>query len=275
MPETDDPRIAAAAARMHAEGLARAVPLAPLCDAHVAALRANRPMRVERARRLLEKPLIRAAAMVACGEADAMVAGIAAPTRRVIEAALLGVGLAEGIALPSSFFLMLMPDGRALILADCAAVPDPDAEALSAIARASAASCAALIGPPRVAMLSYSTLNSGAGPPVDKMRRATALARAAGVDAIGPIQADAALNPAIAAAKGVALDGPANVLVFPDLDAGNIGYKLLQELAGAQAIGPFLQGFRRPVCDLSRGARVEDIVAASVVTLAMAAQPAA
>ena len=119
------------------------------------------------------------------------------------------------------------------------------------------------LGPARVALLSYSTGRSGSGPGVEMVRAA---AEATGF--LGPVQADAALNARIAAKKGAGA-GDANVLIFPSLDAGNIAYKLAQELAGAQAIGPFLQGFRRPVCDLSRGATVADIVAATVVTLAL------
>jgi phosphate acetyltransferase len=266
LPETDDPRIAEAAARLRAEGLAEIVDLdtARPPGAYLDLLLANRPgLKPALAERMLTKPLIRAAAMVAAGEADAMVAGAANATRRVIEAATLAIGMAEGVRTPSSFFLMRMPDGRELVLADCAVNTDPDADTLADIARASAASAAALLGEARVALLSYSTGSSGTGPSVDRVRAA---ALATGFP--GPVQADAALNAAIAAKKGY--DAPlANTLIFPSLDAGNIAYKLLQELAGAQALGPFLQGFRKPVCDLSRGAGVEDIVKAAVLTLAM------
>ncbi len=262
LPE-QDARIAAAAARLRSERLAEVVPLAEVSEALVEALISVRPVSEALARRMLEKPLYRAAAMVTAGLADAMVAGVATPTRRVIEAASIGIGLAEGVALPSSFFLMLFPDGRELIFADCALNVAPDAGGLADIARASARSGAALLGRAEVALLSFSTGASGAGPSVEMVRAA---AEATGF--AGPVQADAALNAAIAAAKGVA-GGQANVLVFPSLDAGNIAYKLAQELGRAQAVGPFLQGFRRPVCDLSRGATVEDIVAATAVTLAM------
>lgn len=267
LPEMDDPRIAEATRRLAAEGLARPVTLeaARPAEAYVELLLANRPgLKPALALRMLEKPLIRAAAMVAAGEAEVMVAGVANATRRVIEAAALAVGMAEGVATPSSFFLMLMPDGRALVFADCGVVTDPDAAQLADIARASAASARALLGEARVAMLSYSTGASGTGPSVDRVRAA---AEAAGFP--GPVQADAALNAAIGAKKGYTAP-PANTLIFPDLDAGNIAYKLIQELAGAQALGPFLQGFAKPVCDLSRGASVDDIVAATAVTVAMA-----
>jgi phosphate acetyltransferase len=266
MPEMDDPRIAEAADRLRAEGLAQPLTLSDArpAAAYVDLLLANRPgLKPALALRMLDKPLIRAAAMVAAGEAEALVAGAAHPTRRVIEAAALAIGMAEGVQTPSSFFLMILPDGRHFVFADCAVNTDPDAAQLADIARASAASAAALLGEARVALLSYATGASGSGASVDRVRAA---AQATGFP--GPVQADAALNAAIAAKKGHDAP-PANTLVFPDLNAGNIAYKLLQELGGAQAVGPFLQGFRKPVCDLSRGARVEDVVAATVLTLAM------
>ena len=165
------------------------------------------------------------------------VAGAISPTRRVMEAASIAIGMSDGVAakvkVPSSFFLMVFPDGRELLFADCAVNVAPDAQALADIARASAVSGAALLGTARVAMLSFSPGTSGAGVSVDLVSQAAVLAG----DVVGPVQADAALNGAIAAAKGVG-DGDANVLVFPSLDAGNIAYKLAQELAGAQAVGP-------------------------------------
>lgn len=263
-PEAGEPRIDAACARLQNEGLAVPVPLPDTpTEAQMAALTGARGMKESIARRMLARPLFRAAAMVAAGEAEAMVAGVANPTRRVIEAASITIGLADGVAIPSSFFLMVFPDGREVIFADCAVNVAPDAKGLAAIAQASARSATALLGEARVALLSFSTGTSGAGPSVDAVRAA---AERTGFD--GPIQADAALNPVIAAQKGMGA-GDANTLVFPSLDAGNIAYKLAQELAGAQAIGPMLQGFRRPVCDLSRGARVEDIVAATALCIAM------
>lgn len=263
-PEAEDPRVSAAMALLKDAGLAHPIGLGAVSDAQVEALVAARGMKEGLARKMLEKPLIQAAAMVAAGEADVMVAGADSPTRRVIEAAGLAIGLAEGVSLPSSFFLMRMADGREMIWADCAVNLAPDAAGLAAIARASAASAEALLGQARVALLSFSTGTSGAGPSVDIVRAA---AEATGY--AGPMQADAALNPGIAEKKGAAFIDP-NVLVFPNLDAANIAYKLVQELAGAQAIGPFLQGFRKPVCDLSRGATVDDIVNAALVTIALA-----
>lgn len=263
-PEADEARIVQAMAHLRDRGLC--VPVTPpdiASDAALQALIDARGVKEPIARRMLSKPLFRAAAMVAAGEADAMVAGVATPTRRVIEAAGIAIGLRDGVRIPSSFFLMRFPDGRQMIWADCGLNVDPTAEDLADIARASAISAKALLGRADVALLSFSTHGSGAGPSVDKVRTAAEMTGFA-----GPLQADAALNPRIASQKGVQ-GGESNVLVFPDLDAGNIAYKLAQELAGAQALGPILQGFRRPVCDLSRGAGVDDIVASTLVTLAL------
>ena len=264
LPEWDEPRMAEARARLVDEEICRPVPVAEPTDLHVETLMQARGVKEGVARRMAAKPLIRAAAMVAAGEADALVAGIETPTRRVIEAASLAIGLAEEVTIPSSFFLMGFPDGRDLVFADCAVTVEPDAGQLASIAQASARSARALLGSAEVALLSYSTGSSGAGDSVQRVREA---AEATGFP--GPVQADAALNAAIAAKKQAEV-GDTNVLVFPNLDSGNIAYKLCQELAGAQALGPLLQGFRKPVCDLSRGATAGDVVAATAVTLAMA-----
>ena len=267
-PELADPRVAEAADRLAADGLCQPIPLSDISEFHVAVLTQARGMKEAIARRLLSKPLYRAAAMVAAGEADAMVAGADSPTKRVIEAASIAIGLDETIKTPSSFFLMLFAQDRSLVFADCAVNVAPTQPELVDIARATAASATGLLGSARLAMLSYSTGASGQGASVDLVASATAELQRGGVDCFGPIQADAALNQTIGAKKGVTA-GDFNVLVFPDLNAGNIGYKLCQELAGAQALGPFLQGFRKPVCDLSRGATVADIVAATAVTVAI------
>jgi phosphate acetyltransferase len=263
LPEMEDPRIAEAAQQLRAKGLADPVPLSPVSDAMVAGLVERRGLKEAIARRMLAKPLFRAAAMVASGAADAMVAGADSPTKRVIEAASIVIGLRPGVRTPSSFFLMLFPDGRDMIFADCALNLAPDAGQLADIARASEQSAKALLDRVDMALLSFSTGASGSGESVDLV---AAAAQETGF--LGPIQADAALNPAIAAKKSLG-QGQANVLIFPDLNAGNIAYKLAQELAGAQAIGPMLQGFSKPVCDLSRGASVSDIVAATAVTVAL------
>lgn len=236
------------------------------------------------ARRVVTKPLYYGGAMVAAGDADAMVAGIATPTARVIEASLMTIGPADEIQTPSSAFLMLVPEScspsvRPLLFADCALNVAPDTSALADIAIASAQTFERLTGDaPRVAMLSFSTYGSGKDPSVDKVRDATALARkrAPNLAIDGELQADAALVPRIAGLKldaGGTLNGEANVLIFPDLAAGNIAYKLVQHLAGATALGPLLQGLANPVSDLSRGASIDEIVTTTILTLAHRGRP--
>ena len=243
---------------------------------------ASRPSASTRvAERLVRKPMFYAGMMVKSSDAHAMIAGVTSTTGRVIEAGLMTVGLAPGIETPSSFFLMIIPgrggnDEKSVIYADCAVNVDPDAPMLADIALASAESCRSLLREePRVALLSFSTKGSAQHAHVDKVVRALGIARnrAPGLAIDGELQADAALIPEVAARKvkgESTVAGRANVLIFPDLDAGNIGYKLTQCMAGARAIGPVLQGFARPVSDLSRGASVDDIVGTAAIVLAQA-----
>jgi phosphate acetyltransferase len=279
MPEADDPRIAEAARLLCDQDLAEVVGIdrsqRPLPQLVEALLVRRGKLTEAMAMRLLERPLYRAAAMLASGEVDAMLAGAANPTARVIEAAMMAVGLKPGISIPSSFFLMQLQD-RPLIFADCAVNPQPTASELADIAIATAASAKELgITPARIALLSFSTHGSGRHPDSEKVAEAVRLAKARASQLLidGELQADAALDPDVATRKlrrDSEVAGLANVLIFPDLDAGNIAYKLMQQLAGAQAIGPILQGFARPVSDLSRGASVAEIASTATLLLAMA-----
>lgn len=232
----------------------------------------------DQAAELAAEPLTLAALLTSLGVADAAVAGSVATTPEVIRAGLRGVGLAANSGLVSSSFLMQHPDW-VLSFGDCGVNPEPNSDQLAQIAIDTARTHRLLTGQtPRIALLSFSTLGSANHPSVSKVREATALVKtlAANIDpswqVAGEVQADVALVAAVAAQKApqLALAGDANVLIFPDLNAGNIGYKLVERLAGAKAIGPLLQGFARPWIDLSRGCSSADIAAAAIIAALMA-----
>jgi phosphate acetyltransferase len=298
-----DERVRQAAGMLEREGVAEPVVLErslardPRLDRVAQLLAERRPDKVggrARARQLAADPLYFAAGLVALGEADAAVAGAVHPTADVLRAAFWAIGRAPGITTVSSAFYMAFDSapGHALFqlarrpcgekasvltFADCGVVPDPDATQLAEIAVAAARDHMLVVDEdPVVAFLSYSTSGSADGPKVNKVRQAAERfgRLAPDIQCDGELQGDAAIVPAVAEQKAPdsAVGGCANVLIFPDLDSGNIAYKLVQRLAGATATGPVLQGLARPMMDLSRGATVDDVVDVAAVAVLQAGE---
>ncbi|WP_261524851.1 phosphate acetyltransferase [Burkholderia multivorans] len=308
--EADDPRVLAAAARATRDGIAHIVLVGPRATILAAAardgvsldgmtlvdpaasasrdmyadtlhaLRKNKGMTADAARDAVLDPLCHANLMVRLGDADGSVAGAVHATADVVRAAIQLIGVDPAFRLVSSFFLMMLCEPfhtikGGLIFSDCALVVDPDAEQLAEIAMAAADSAQALLGEtPRVAMLSFSTSGSAHHAAVDKVTAATQRVRAQrptlAID--GDVQLDAAIVAEIAERKIVhsQVGGHANVLVFPSLEAGNIGYKLAERIGRAKAVGPLLQGLRRPANDLSRGCSADDVYHVIAVTTVQA-----
>jgi phosphate acetyltransferase len=289
--EGEDPRVKAAIEQLRARKVIDPIVLGgggldpakdPRLNRIANFLRERRPDRIRdgvHALDLAADPVNFGAALVALGEADGCVAGAVYPTGEVVRAALWAIGTAAGMSLVSSSFYMVLPDQETVItFTDCAVVPEPTPGQLAEIALAAARDRSRLVGDsPRVAFLSYSTKSSAGGPHVARVQEATAHFQqlAPNILCDGELQADAALSQEVGERKapGSPVAGRANVLVFPDLDAGNIGYKLVQRLGGAVAIGPILQGLARPMADLSRGATSDDIVEVTAMVALQCGEP--
>jgi len=246
-------------------------------------LRKHKGMSFYEARKIINDPLIFGGLLLATGRADGMIAGATNSTANVLRAAVWTVRTRPGTTIISGSFLIVTPDhdfgdDGCMFFADCAVNPDPTARQLVDITRETAATAQALLGMnPRIAMLSFSTKGSARHPMVEKVRQATELVMGnlPGATIDGELQLDAALVPEVASAKAPnsKLGGNANILIFPDLNSGNIGYKLAQRLGRAKAIGPIIQGLARPVNDLSRGCTVQDIVDLAAITSCQAREP--
>ena len=257
-----------AAERLEADGLARPILLRDPAEHRSAAVVAAADALTKSVD--LDDPLVVAVLLVATGEADGCVAGADRPTAEVIRAGLRILGTAPGVTVVSSSFVMVLADGRPVVFGDCGVLPDPNPEQLASVARSCAATYRRLCGgEPLVAMLSFGTRGSAEHPRIDKVRAATELVRAAEPDLAvdGELQFDAAVVESVARSKAPdsPVAGRANVFVFPDLDSGNIGYKIAERLAGARAVGPLLQGMGGTLHDLSRGCSVDDIVTVAVI----------